>query len=111
MTLPISLPAPCPGSEVIWIQNASMSIAFHNHKTVNVSSVEMCRILCVQEKDFLCQSADYNKDTKECHLSRFKAAQVGDYFKKFPDRFQYLEWQCQEGRFVLAVWRNTKTVF
>ena len=92
----------CSNSERKWLIRDNKMIAFHDDNIIeNVKDVEDCKKLCLEETSFLCHSIEYNNLNKECHLSRYRASDVGTYFLSTEASWQYLDWYCPQGKLTL----------
>ncbi len=55
-----------------WSPVREACIRLNNEKDIpNVASLEDCKQWCLQEKRFLCVSAEYRQSTRMCHLCKF----------------------------------------
>lgn len=74
-----------------------MIVFYDDSITPNVTNVDACKKLCLEESSFLCRSIEYNSMTKECHLSKSRWSDVGTYFLSTEAPWQYLDWYCPQG--------------
>ncbi|XP_012946827.1 uncharacterized protein LOC101855535 [Aplysia californica] len=91
---------PCPGSEPEWESGipTDTALVFHNDETVsNVSSVQECRNLCLENVQLPCQSVEYDSKRQDCHMSKTTRKSASDYMLPV-NGFTHDEWVCKNDR-------------
>lgn len=72
-----------------------------------VMSREACMELCLNEAQFRCRSANYNRVTGECFLSdkdrtSLSLSTANHYFGQSSESIDYLESNCVDGKFKIC---------
>ena len=98
MALYVHVSVPCKSS-LTWTETSSTSLALHNHRTlVNITTVDDCKQACLTEGGFQCRSVDYDFDSLQCKLSKYRLADAPDYQLKVEGNISHYDWSCDEGK-------------